>query len=81
MNLCRLSLRLLCYNSHARSCSTLFRVAKRVSCHVLVIRMPRMMDSCAVSRGLCFTHGNPALQPSYFTVVNTVSPAHALLRS
>jgi hypothetical protein len=45
------------------------------------IRMPRVMDGHAVSRGLCFTHGNPTLQPSYFTMVNTVSPAHASLCS
>jgi pyruvate-formate lyase-activating enzyme len=43
--------------------------------------MSRVMDGRAVSRGLCFTHGNPTLQPSYFTMVNTASPAHASLRT
>jgi hypothetical protein len=43
--------------------------------------MPHVMDGRAVSRGLCFTHGNPTLQPSYFAMVNTASPAHASLRS
>jgi hypothetical protein len=42
---------------------------------------PRVMDSRAVSTGLCFTHGNPALQPRYFAMDNTTSPAHASLRS
>jgi hypothetical protein len=39
--------------------------------------MPRVMDGCAVSRGLCFTHGNPALQPSYLTLVVVASLVHA----
>jgi hypothetical protein len=42
---------------------------------------PRMMDGRAVSRGLCFTHSNPAMQPSYFAMDNTASPAHASLHS
>jgi hypothetical protein len=43
--------------------------------------MPRVMDVRAVSRGLCFTHDNPALQPSYFAMDSTVSPTHTSLRS
>jgi hypothetical protein len=42
---------------------------------------PRVIDVRAVSRGLFFTHGNPAMQPSYFVMDNTASPAHASLRS
>jgi hypothetical protein len=43
--------------------------------------MPRVMDGRAVSRGLCFTLGNAALQPSYFAMDNTISPTHTFLRS
>jgi hypothetical protein len=43
--------------------------------------IPRVMDGRAVSRGLCFTHGNPALQPSYFAMDNTVLPTHTSLHS
>jgi hypothetical protein len=60
---------------------TLVRAAKRVPYHVLVTGMLRVMDNRVVSRGICFTLGNPALQPSYFTMVNTASPAHVSLCS
>jgi hypothetical protein len=38
---------------------TLVRAAKRVPYHELVTEMLRVMDGRVVSRGLCFTHGNP----------------------
>jgi hypothetical protein len=40
-----------------------------------------VLDGRAVSRGPYFPHGNPALQPSYFAMDNTVSPTHTSLRS
>jgi hypothetical protein len=76
-DLCHPSLRLLCYNSHTRSRPTLLCAAKRVPHHVLVTKMPRVMDGRAMSRGLCFTHGNPALQPSYLALVVAASLVHA----
>jgi hypothetical protein len=39
--------------------------------------MSRVMDGRAVSRGLCFTLGNPALQPSYLALVVAASLVHA----
>jgi hypothetical protein len=37
---------------------------KRVPCRVLEARMSPVMDGRDVSRGHCFTNGNPELQPS-----------------
>jgi hypothetical protein len=54
----------LCCIAHIRSRSTWLRAAKHVSCHVLETRMPHVMDDRVVSRGLCFTFGNPEPQPS-----------------
>jgi hypothetical protein len=76
-NLCLLSLRLLCYNPHTRSRPTLLCAAKRIPHHVLVTKMSRVMDGRAVSRGLCFTLGNPTLQPSYLALVVAASLVHA----
>jgi hypothetical protein len=58
-------------SAHTRSCSTLLRAVKHVQCHVLKTRTPHVMDGRVVSRGLCFTHGNPKLQPSYLAIVTT----------
>jgi hypothetical protein len=77
-NLCHPSLRLLCYNPHTLSRLTLLCAAKRVPHHVLVTKMQRVMDGCAVSRGHCFTHGNPALQTTYLPMVVAASLVHAL---
>jgi hypothetical protein len=49
-------------------CAMLLSVVKRVPCHVLETRMSPVMDGRVVSRGLCFTNGNPAPQPSYFSM-------------
>jgi hypothetical protein len=67
----------LCCNPHTRSRPTLLCAVKRVPHHVLVTKMSRVMDGRAVSRGLCVTHGNPALQPSYLTLVIAASLVHA----
>jgi hypothetical protein len=67
----------LCCNPDTRSCPTLLCVVKRVLHHVLVTKMPHMIDGRAVSRGLCFTHDNPVLQPSFLTLVVAASLVHA----
>jgi hypothetical protein len=64
--ICILALALLCF------------VLKHVPHHVLVTKMSHVMDSRIVSRGLCFTHGNPTLQPSYLAMVVVASLVHAL---
>jgi hypothetical protein len=45
---------------------------------VLETKMSRVMDGRVVSRGLCFTHSNPALQPSYLAMAVAASLVHAL---
>jgi hypothetical protein len=42
----------------------LLPAVKRVPSHVLETRMPHVMDGHVVSRGLCFTLGNPNPPPS-----------------
>jgi hypothetical protein len=54
----------LCCFAHILSRSTWLRTVKPVMCHVLETRMPHVMDGCVVSRGLCFTLGNPEPPPS-----------------
>jgi hypothetical protein len=51
---------------------------KRVPCHVLETRKPHVMDDCVVSRGLCFTLGNPEPQPSCLAMDVAVSLVLAL---
>jgi hypothetical protein len=51
---------------------------KRVPCHVLETRKPHVMDDCVVSRGLCFTLGNPETQPSCLAMDVAVSLVLAL---
>jgi hypothetical protein len=68
----------LCYFTHIRSCSTWPRAVKRVPCHVLETRMSDVMDGRVVSRGLCFTLGNPEPQPSCLAIDVAASPVHAL---
>jgi hypothetical protein len=63
----------LCYFTHIRSHSTWLRVVKRVPCQVLETRKPHVMDGRVVSRGLCFTLGNPGQQPSYLAIVVAAS--------
>jgi hypothetical protein len=50
---------------------------KRVPCHVLETRMSHVMDDRDVSRGHCFTNGNPELQPSFLAMDNAASSVHA----
>jgi hypothetical protein len=70
-------LSLLCAASRiARSHSTLLRAVKRVPCCVLETRVLPMMDDSVVSRGLCFTNGNPEPQPSYLTMDVAASRVH-----
>jgi hypothetical protein len=57
--------------------STLLRAVKRVPCHVLETRMSHVMDGRVVSRGLCFTLGNPEPQPSCLAMDVAASSAHA----
>jgi hypothetical protein len=54
----------LCCFAHIRSRSTWLRAVKRVLYDVLETSMPHVMDGRVVSRGLCFTLGNPEPQPS-----------------
>jgi hypothetical protein len=49
---------------------------KRAPCHVLETRMPHVMDGRVVSRGLCFTLGNPGPQPSCLAMVVAASLVH-----
>jgi hypothetical protein len=56
-----------------RSCSTMLRAVNRVPCHVLETRMSPVMDGRVVSRGLCFTNGNPEPQPSCLAMVVAAS--------
>jgi hypothetical protein len=77
LHLCLPSLLLRAYPLSLRLASCCEMRAMPCACNW----MPRVMDGRAVSRGLCFTHGNPALQPSYFAMDNTVSPTHTSLRS
>jgi hypothetical protein len=51
----------------------LLRAVKRVPCHVLETRMSHVMDGRVVSRGLCFTLGNPGPQPSCLAMVDAAS--------
>jgi hypothetical protein len=67
----------LCCFAHICSRSTLLRAVKRVPCHVLETRMPHVMDGRVVSRGLCFTLGNPELQPSFLAMDVAASSVHA----
>jgi hypothetical protein len=68
----------LCAASHiTRSRSTWLHAVKRVPCHVLETRMSHVMDGRVVSRGLCFTLGNPKPQPSYLAMDVAASPVHA----
>jgi hypothetical protein len=69
-----------CYFAHIRSRSTLLRAVKRVPCHVLETRMLHVMDSRVVSRGLCFTVGNPEPPPSCLAIDVAASPVLALYR-
>jgi hypothetical protein len=68
---------LLCCFAHILSRSTWLRAVKRVPCHVLETRMPHVMDGRVVSRGLCFTLGNPEPQPSCFAMDVAALPVHA----
>jgi hypothetical protein len=64
----------LCCFMHIRSRSTWLRAVKRAPCHVLGTRMPHVMDGRVVSRGLCFTLGNPVPQPSCLAMDVAASP-------
>jgi hypothetical protein len=55
------------------SFSTMLRAVKRVPCRVLETRMSPVMDGRVVSRGLCFTNGNPEPQPSCLAMVIAAS--------
>jgi hypothetical protein len=66
----------LCCIAYILSRSTWLGVVKRVPCHVLETRMPHVMDGRVVSRGLCFTLGNPELQPSFLAIVVVASLVH-----
>jgi hypothetical protein len=44
---------------------------------VLETRIPHVMDGRVVSRGLCFTLGNPELQPSLLAMDVAASSVHA----
>jgi hypothetical protein len=67
----------LCCSTHIRSRSTWLRAVKRVPCHVLETRMSHVMDGRDVSRGHCFTNGNPELQPSFLAMDDAASSVHA----
>jgi hypothetical protein len=68
----------LCDTSRiTRSRSTWLRAVKCVLCHVLENRMPLVMDGRVASRGVCFTLGNPKLQPSCLAMDVAASPVHA----
>jgi hypothetical protein len=60
-----------------RFCSTMLCVVKRVPCRVLEAKMSPVMDGRVVSRGHCFTNGNPEPQPSCLTWDVTTSLVHA----
>jgi hypothetical protein len=44
---------------------------------VLEARMSPVMDGRDVSRGHCFTNGNPELQPSFLAMDGAASSVHA----
>jgi hypothetical protein len=67
----------LCCFAYTRSRSTWLRAVKRAPCLVLETRMPHVMDGRVVSRGLCFTLGNPELQPSFLAMDGAASSVHA----
>jgi hypothetical protein len=48
---------------------------KHVPCRVLEARMSPVMDGRVVSRGHCFTNGNPELQPSFLAMDDAASSA------
>jgi hypothetical protein len=50
---------------------------KHVPCRVLEARMSPVMDGRVVSRGHCFTNGNPELQPSFLAMDAAASSVHA----
>jgi hypothetical protein len=56
----------------------MLRAVNRVPCHVLETRMSPVMDDRVVSRGLCFTNGNPEPQPSCLAMVVAASLVPAL---
>jgi hypothetical protein len=70
----------LCCFTHIHSRSTWLCAVKRVPCHVLEPRTPHVMDGRVVSRGLCFTLGNPGLQPSCLAMVDAASLVHVVWR-
>jgi hypothetical protein len=51
---------------------------QHVPCHVLEARMSPVKDGRVVSRGHCFTNGNPKLQPSFLAMDEAASSVHAL---
>jgi hypothetical protein len=50
---------------------------KRVPCRVLGAMMSPVMDGRVMSRGYCFTNGNPEPQPSCLTLDVATSLVHA----
>jgi hypothetical protein len=63
----------LCCFTHIHSRSTWLRAVKRVPCRMLEARMSPVMDGRDVSRGHCFTNGNPELQPSFLAMDDAAS--------
>jgi hypothetical protein len=57
--------------------SMMLCAVKRVPYHVLEAWMSPVMDGRVVSRGLCFTNGNPESQPSYLAMDVAASGVHA----
>jgi hypothetical protein len=68
----------LCRFVYICSRSTWLCAVKCAPCHVIETRMPHVMDSRVVSRGLCFTLGNPEPRPSYLTMIVAASLVHPL---
>jgi hypothetical protein len=58
-------------------CSTMLCAVKRVPCRVLGAGMLHVMDGRVMSRGHCFTNGNPEPQPSCLTLDVATSLVHA----
>jgi hypothetical protein len=67
----------LCCFTHILSRSTWLRAVKHVPCRVLEARMSPVMDGRVMSRGHCFTNGNPELQPSFLAMDGAASSVHA----
>jgi hypothetical protein len=64
----------LCATSRiTRFCCTMLCAVKHVPCRALGARVSPVMDGRVVSRGHCFTNGNPEPQPSYLAMVVAAS--------